>query len=48
MCRIIDQNIKKCLFDSLDFQNFPEEHAPGPLQKRGLRPRNDRFAITVV
>ena len=27
MCRIIDQNIKKCLFDSLDFQNFPGEHA---------------------
>ena len=30
MCRIIDQNIKKCLFDRLEFQNFPGEHAPGP------------------
>ena len=30
MCRIIDQNIKKYVFDSLDFQNFPGEHAPGP------------------
>ena len=30
MCKIIDQNIKKCLFDSLGFQNFPGEHAPGP------------------
>ena len=47
MCRIIDQNIKKCLFDSLDFQIFPGEHAPDPLEKRGLRPRNDRFAIMV-
>ena len=33
MCRIIDQNIKKCVFDSLDFQNFPGEHAPGPPYK---------------
>ena len=47
MCRIIDQNIKKCLFHSLDFQNFPEKHARDPLEKRGLRPRNDRFAIIV-
>ena len=30
MCRIIDQNIKKCWFDSLDFQNFPGEYAPRP------------------
>ena len=30
MCRIVDQNIKKCEIDSLDFQIFPGEHAPGP------------------
>ena len=47
MYRIIDQNIKKCLFDSFDFQSFPGEHAPDPLEKRGLRLRIDRFAIIV-
>ena len=48
MCRIIDQNVKKCVFDSLDFQNFPRGMPPDPLKKQGLCPRNDRFAITVV
>ena len=38
MCRIIDQNIKKCVFDSLDFQNFPGEHAPGPPRKARAAP----------
>ena len=38
MCRIIGQNIKKCVFDSLDFQNFPGEHAPGPPRKARSSP----------
>ena len=38
MCKIIDQNIKKCLFDSLDFEKFPREHAPGPPRKARALP----------
>ena len=36
MCRIIDQNIKKCVFDSLDFQNFPGGMPSDPHGRRGL------------
>ena len=35
---MIDQNIKKCVFDSLDFQNFAGEHAPGPPRKARASP----------
>ena len=38
MCRIIDQNIQKCVVDSLNFQNFPGEHAPGPPRKARASP----------
>ena len=48
----LTKTLKKCIFDSLDLQIFPGKHAPGsppppPLEKRGLSPRNDRFAIIV-
>ena len=38
MCRIIDQNIKKCVFDNLEFQKFLGEHAPGPPRKATASP----------
>ena len=43
---IISQNSEKCIFAHRNFQNFPGEHAPGPLEGARASPRRDRYAIT--
>ena len=43
---IIPRNSEKCISAHPNFQNFPGEHAPGPLEGARAGPRRDRVAIT--
>ena len=43
---IIPQNSEKCISAHRNFQNFPGEHAPDPLEGARASPSRDRYVIT--